>query len=42
VNADGTKYMITSLDQNAGQIQYVKTDDNPFESVAKFKYVRTT
>jgi len=36
VNADKTKYMIMSLEQNAGRSQYVKTDDSCFEKVDEF------
>jgi hypothetical protein len=31
VNADKTKYMIMSVDQNAERSQYVKTDDGSFK-----------
>jgi hypothetical protein len=33
VNADKTKYMITSPGQNAGRSQYVKTDYSSLEIV---------
>jgi len=36
VNADKTKYMIMSLDQNAERSQYVKNDDRAFERVDEF------
>ena len=41
VNADKTKYMIMSRDQNAGHIRNMKFDNNSFESVEKFKYLGT-
>jgi len=41
VNAHKTKYMVKSLDHNAGRSQYVKTDDSLFESVDEFRYVDT-
>jgi hypothetical protein len=31
VNADKTKYMVTSQDQNAGRRRYIKTDDVPLK-----------
>jgi len=36
VNVDGTKYVIMSLDQNAGRSQYVKNDDRSFKRVEGF------
>ena len=42
VNADKTKYMSMSQDQNAGQSHSIKTDTSSFESVEEFKYVGTT
>jgi len=42
VNADKTKYMVMSRDQNAGQSHSIKTDDRSFESVEEFKYLGTT
>jgi len=41
VNADKTKYMVMSGDQNAGQSHSIKTD-NLFERVEEFKYLGTT
>jgi len=41
VNADKTKYMVMSRDQNAGRIYSVKIDNCNFESVEKFKYLVT-
>jgi len=38
VNADKTKYMIRSRDQNAGQSHTMKTDNRSFERVDEFKY----
>jgi hypothetical protein len=42
VNADETKYMVMSQNQNAGQNPSVKTDDKSFERVEQFKYLGTT
>jgi len=42
VNADKTKYMVMSRDQNAGRTHSVKTDNNSFERVDEFKYLGTT
>jgi hypothetical protein len=42
VNADKTKYMIVSRDQNAGRSYSMKTDNISFESVEEFKYLGTT
>ena len=42
VNADKTKYMVTSRNQNAGRIQSVRIDNNTFERVEEFKYLGTT
>jgi len=42
VNADKTKYMIMSRDQNAGQIHNIKIDNSSFERVEEFKYLGTT
>jgi F0F1-type ATP synthase alpha subunit len=39
VNADKTKYMFMSRDQNVGRSQNVKTDNNSFEIVKDFKYL---
>ena len=36
VNADKTKYIITSRDQNAGRSHIIKTDNRSFESVEQF------
>jgi hypothetical protein len=41
VNADKTKYMIMSRDQNAGRSHSIKTDNSPFERVEEFKYLGT-
>jgi len=37
-----TKYMVMSLDQNAGRIQSVRIDNSTFERVEEFKYLGTT
>ena len=42
VNADKTKYMIMSRDQNAGQNHSMKIDNNSVESVEEFKYLGTS
>jgi len=42
VNADKTKYMIMSRDQNAGRSHSIKTDNSSIERVEEFKYWRTT
>jgi hypothetical protein len=41
VNADKTKYMVMSQDQNAGQGQRVKIDNSSIERVEEFKYLGT-
>ena len=42
VNADKTKYMIMSRDQNAGRDHSMKNDNSPIERVEEFKYLGTT
>ena len=42
VNADKTKYMVMSRDQNAGRIHSVRMDNSTFERVEEFKYLGTT
>jgi hypothetical protein len=42
INAEKTKYMILSHHQNSGQNQNIRTANESFENVAKFKYMRTT
>ena len=42
VNADKTKYMIMSRDQNAGQSHSMKIDNSSIERVEEFKYLGTT
>ena len=42
VNADNTKYMVMSRDQNAGPSHNIKIDNSSFESVEEFKYLGTT
>jgi len=39
VNADETKYMVMSRDQNAGRIHIVRIDKSNFERVEDFKYL---
>ena len=42
VNADKTKYMIMSRDQNAGRSHSMKIDNRSIERVKEFKYLGTT
>ena len=42
VNADNTKYIFMSRDQNAGRSHSIKTDNSSFERVEEFKYLETT
>jgi len=42
VNADKTKYMIMSRNQNAGRNHSMKTDNRSMERVEEFKYLGTT
>ena len=42
VSADKSKYMVMSRDQNAGQIQSVRSDNSTFERVEGFKYLGRT
>ena len=42
VNADKTKYMIMSRDQNAGRSYSMKIYNNTIERVEEFKYLGTT
>jgi hypothetical protein len=42
VSADKTRYTVMSRNQNAGRSENVKTDNNFFEGVEKFKYLGTT
>jgi hypothetical protein len=42
INADKTKYMVMSFDQNAGLSQNIETHNNLFERVEEFKYLGTT
>jgi len=41
VNADKTKYMIMSREQNAGRNQSMKIDNSSTERVEEFKYLGT-
>jgi len=41
VNADKSKYMIVSCDQNAGQSHNIKIDNSAFERVEECKYLGT-
>jgi hypothetical protein len=38
VNADTTKYMVMSWDQNAGRSHNTQVDKSSFERVEQFKY----
>jgi len=42
VDVDRTKYMVMSLDQNAGGSHNIKINNKPFERVEQFKYLGTT
>ena len=42
VNADKTKFMIMSRDQNAGRSHSMKTDNSYIERVEELKYLGTT
>jgi hypothetical protein len=42
INADKTKYMIMSRDQNVGRIHSVKIDNSSIERVGVVKYLGTT
>ena len=42
VNADKTKYMVVSQDQNALQSHSMKIGNSSFEGVEEFKYLGTT
>jgi hypothetical protein len=41
VNAEKSKYMVMSRDQNAGQNHNIKADKKSFEWVEQFKYLGT-
>jgi hypothetical protein len=42
VNAEKTKYMVMSRDQNAGQNGYIQVGNELFETVEQYKYLGTT
>jgi hypothetical protein len=42
VNAEKTKCMVMSRDQNAGQNGYIQIGNESFETVEQFKYLGTT
>ena len=41
-NADKTKYMVMSRDQNAGRSHSIKSDNKSFERMEQFRYLETT
>jgi len=41
VNADKTKYMVMSRDQNSGRSYSIKNDSSSFDRVDEFKYLGT-
>ena len=42
VNADKTKYMAMSRDQNTGRSRSIEIDNSLFERVEEFEYLETT
>jgi hypothetical protein len=42
INAEKKKYMIMSRHPNSGQNQNIRTANESFKNVAKFKYLGTT
>ena len=42
VNADKTKYMVMSRDQNAGRTHSIKNDNSSFKMLDDFKYLGIT
>jgi hypothetical protein len=42
VNAEKTKYMVMSRDQNAGKNGYIQISNKSFETAEQFKYLGTT
>jgi hypothetical protein len=42
INAEKTKYMIMSRHPNSGQNQNIRTANESFENVTKFKYLGVT
>jgi hypothetical protein len=42
VNAEKTKYMVMSRDQNAGQNGNIRTGNKSFENMEQFKYLGRT
>jgi hypothetical protein len=42
VNAEKTKYIVMSRDQNAGQNGYIQIGNKSFETVEEFNYLGTT
>jgi hypothetical protein len=41
-NADKSRYMVMSRDQNAGQSHIIKTENSSSERMEEFKYLETT
>jgi len=42
VDADKTKYMVMSREQNAGRSHNIKIDNSSFERAEEFKHLGTT
>ena len=42
INADKTKYLVMTRDQNAGRSYNMKVYNSSFEGVEEFKYLETT
>jgi hypothetical protein len=42
INLDGTKYIVLSRHQNAGQNRDIEVGNGSFEKVSQFKYLGTT
>jgi hypothetical protein len=41
-NADKTKYIVMSRDQNTGRSQNMKIDNSYFQRLEEFRYLETT
>jgi hypothetical protein len=42
VNAEKSKYMVMSRDQNVGQIQNIKIGNKSFQRMEQFRFLETT